>query len=224
MTAPVSKPNRRTALDADAIARAALAMLDEEGLEALSMRRLAERLGAGTMTLYGYFRSKEELLDAAVAAAVEDFVAPPRTGRFRDDMRAVTFAVRDVLLKHPTLPRVRGQEPLLQPQAFRMSEVTMQVLLDAGFPLEEAGRAFRVLFTYVFGEALFSPHDPTPEARRAARAALLTLPEDEFPAMTAVADRMAEALGGPEQFTYGLERLLDGLEARLREVAQTRTG
>ncbi len=212
MAAPMSKVNR------DAIAREALAVLDEDGIDALSMRALADRLGIGTMTLYGYFRSKEELLDAAVGAAVDDFVAPRRTGRFRDDARAVTLAVRDVLVKHPTLPRVRGQEPLLQPRAFRMSEEAMQVLLDAGFPLEEAGRAFRVLFTYVFGEALFSPHEPAPADRRAARAALLTLPEDEFPAMTRVADGMAEALGGPEQFAYGLERVLDGLEARLREL------
>ena len=93
----------------------------------------------------------------------------------------------------------------------------MEVLLDAGFPLDEAGRAFRLLFTYVFGETLFSPQEPTAADRRRARAAILALPEDEFPAMTRVAHGMAEALGGEEQFAYGLERILDGLEGRFRD-------
>src|SRR5207237_9092478 len=63
-------PGPRARLSPDQVAAAALELLDREGLEALSMRRLAEQLGVGTMTLYGYFRSKDELLDAVIDAAV----------------------------------------------------------------------------------------------------------------------------------------------------------
>jgi AcrR family transcriptional regulator len=198
------------------IARAALALIDEEGIDALSMRRLADHLGIGTMTLYGYFRSKRELLDAAVGLAVQDFNFPhPETGGFREKARAHVDALRQLFEDHPSLPQVRGRQPILHPGAFRLSEPAMQILLDAGFPPKEAAAAFRLLFTYVFGAMLFGPAEPPPAERRVARAALHLLPEDEFPALTATADAMAAAIGGPEQFDYGLERLLDGLEMRL---------
>jgi AcrR family transcriptional regulator len=202
------------ALTRDDIARAALAMVDEEGIDALSMRRLADRLGAGTMTLYGYFRSKEELLDAAVGAAAAEFAFTPPPGPLRDRLRTYVHAVRDVLERHPALPQLRGRQPILQPAAFGISEPGMRILLDAGFPSEEAARAFRVLFVHTFGSLLFGPHPPTPAEVRAARAALLTLPEDEFPAVTSAAEAIAVATGGHEQFDYGLELILDALEAR----------
>jgi AcrR family transcriptional regulator len=218
MAAGVSKVNRqraaRPSLGRDEIARAALAMLDEEGIDALSMRRLADRLGAGTMTLYGYFRSKEELLDAAVGAAADEFDFAPPDGGLRERIRAHVDAVREILERHPALPQLRGRQPILQPSAFRLSEPGMRILLDAGFPPEEAARAFRVLFVHVFGSMLFGPHAPTPPERRVARAALLALPDDEFPAITAAADEMVAATGGREQFDYGLELILDAIEAR----------
>ena len=219
MTGDVSKANRtRSRLEPARIAREALAMLDAEGVEALSMRRLAERLDVGTMTLYGYFRSKEELLDAAVGAAVEDFDFTPPEGDARTQLRAHAHAVRDVLARHPALPRIRGRQPIMQPAAFRMSEPGMRILLDAGFPPGEAAQAFRVLFVHIFGSMLFGGDALSPGEQRAARASLHLLPEDEFPAIAATADAIATTMAGPEQFDYGLERILDGFEARLREL------
>jgi len=211
----MSKVNRRGAAPGrDEIAGAALDLIDEEGVDALSMRRLADRLGIGTMTLYGYFRSKRELLDAAVGAAVADFEFSAPVGTLRERTRAHVHALRRLLERHPSLPALRGRQPIVHPAAFRISESGMQILLDAGFPPDEAARAFRMVFTYVFGSMLFGPHAPTPPERRAVRAALHLLPDDEFPALTATADAMAASIGGPEQFDYGLERILDALEAR----------
>jgi AcrR family transcriptional regulator len=215
MAAPPSKLNRRD------VAREALAMLDEEGLDALSMRRLAQRLGVGTMTLYGYFRSKEELLDAAVGAAAEEFAFDDPGGPWRERLRAYVHAVRAVLERHPSLPQLRARQPILQPAAFRMSEGAVQILLDAGFTPEEAARAFRVLFVTVFGDRLFNADEPTAESRRMVRAALLSLPEDEFPAITAAADGMAASTGGEEQFAFSLELVLDALEARVHSAASS---
>jgi hypothetical protein len=90
----------------------------------------------------------------------------------------------------------------------------MRRLLDAGLPPEEAARAFRLLFVHLFGSVAFAPHEATPEERRALDAALLTLPEDEFPAMRTTAPHAADTAGGEEQFLYGLELILDGIEAR----------
>lgn len=208
MATKLSKVNR------DDIARAALAMLDEEGIDALSMRRLAEQLGVGTMTLYGHFRSKEELLAAAVAAAAADFAFDPPSGGLRERARAHVRAVRDVLARHPSLAQLRGRRPIVEAAAFRMSEPGMRILLDAGLPPAEAARIFRVIFTYTFGSMLFGPDEPSPEQRRMVKAAIQLLPDDEFPALSATAEGLAASTGGPEQFDYGLELLLDAVEAR----------
>jgi AcrR family transcriptional regulator len=210
--------DRRTSLSRETVARAALAVLDREGLDGLSMRRLAADLGVGTMTLYGYFRDKRELLDAVVDVAVEDFSPPPPTGDLRAGMTAYLDAVRAWLGRHPMLVAMRGREAIVRPAAFGISEHGMRLLLDAGFPPAEAARAFRLLFVHVFGSSAYAPRTPDPDERRRLEAALLTLPEDEFPAMRAAAVGAADALGGDEQFFYGLDRILDGLEARLREL------
>jgi AcrR family transcriptional regulator len=195
----------------DEIAHAALTLVDRDGLEALSMRRLAEDVGIGTMTLYGYFRDKRDLLDAMIDIAAEDFDPPPARGGPRSRLEAYMRATRDWLLRHPTLVQIRGSEPIVRPAAFRVSEIGMQLLLDAGLDPPEAARAFRVLFDYVFGSAAFSGPEPTAQQRRAIQAAVVTLPPDEFPALRTAAGGAAAALGGAEQFEYGAARLLDGL-------------
>jgi AcrR family transcriptional regulator len=205
----------RARLDRDVVAREALAMLDEEGLDALSMRRLADRLGVGTMTLYGYFRSKDELLDAAVGAAAADYgPPPPPEGELRDRLRAHVRAVRRVLERHPALAQLRARQPIVQASAFRLSERGIGALIDAGFAPEEAARLFRVLFVYEFGSALFNPDEPPPEQRRQVRAAIAMLPEAEFPAVTAAAEGVAASIGGRDQFEFGLELILDAIEQR----------
>ena len=198
----------------EAIARAALDLVDREGLGALSMRRLASELDMGTMTLYGYFRSKEELLDAAVAAAAEDFAFTMPDGSFREKLRAHQQAARRLLALHPAIAHLRARQPVVQPAMFRITEGAMQILLDAGFPPDEAARAFRVIFVYEFGSMVFGGTEPSPEQRRTVAAALQRLPEDEFPAVTAVAAHIPPTVGGREQFDYGLELILDALEAR----------
>jgi hypothetical protein len=90
----------------------------------------------------------------------------------------------------------------------------MRRLLAAGLAPDEAARAFRLLFVHLFGSVAFAPHEATAQERRALEAALLTLPEDEFPAMRTTAPHAAEAAGGEAQFLYGLEVILDGIEAR----------
>ena len=212
MALGVSKVNR--GLEPGAIARAALQMLDEEGIEALSMRRFADRLGVGTMTLYGYFRSKEELLDAAVSAAAEDFEFTMPEGGLREKLRAHQTAARRLLALHPSVAQLRSRQPVVQPAMFRITEGAMQILLDAGFPPAEAARVFRVLFVLVIGDALFNREEPTTENRRRIRAALLALPEDEFPAVSAAAEGISASTGGQEQFDFAMELILDAVEAR----------
>ncbi|HEX8053204.1 MAG TPA: TetR/AcrR family transcriptional regulator C-terminal domain-containing protein [Thermoleophilaceae bacterium] len=208
-------PRTSSGLTRAAVAHAALQRLDAEGLDALSMRRLAGELGVGTMTLYGYFRSKEELLDAVVDAGFSEFEMPPAGDDFRTTLRDFALAARAVLVRHPALVEIRDAGPILRPRGFQVTELGVRILSEAGLGAEDAARSFRLLFDYVFGYAIVNRRPPSPELRREALASIVALPPEEFPTVTAVAEQMAEAVGAEGQFEYGLERILDGIEARL---------
>jgi AcrR family transcriptional regulator len=217
MVEQMTQQRTRTGLTREQVAHAALELADGDGLDALSMRTLAERLGVGTMTLYGYYRNKDELLDAVVDAAVGDGAPPDGGGEWREQLRAVVMHARRSLLRHPSLVELRVRRPVLRPEALRFSERSLRILRDAGLDVREATAAFRLLFTYTFGFAALSPAEATEADRRAAFAALAALPPEEYPALTEAREEASEAMGGEEVFEYGLERILDGLAARLAD-------
>jgi AcrR family transcriptional regulator len=206
-------PNR--SLSREEIARAALELVDAHGVDALSMRRLATELGVGTMTLYGYFRSKEELLAAVIDAATGEAPVAVAEGPWREQLRELMLGVRRTLAEHPSGVQLRLTRPILTRGALRVTEAGMQILDRAGFDKADAARAYRALFVYTFGYASFgSPPEPE-ETKRRTKAALLALPEREYPVLSASAAEAAETMAGDEPFEWGLERLLDGLEALL---------
>lgn len=217
------RARRRTGLSREQIAKAALDLVDAEGLDALTMQRLAEKLGAGTMTLYGYFRSKDELLEAVVDAAV----GPARTftlgGSWREQLSELVRIHYRGLLRHPALVQIRLRHPILRPRGLRFAESVLAILHDAGFDTVQAVGAFRLIFTYMFGFAALSPEKTVDEQRREAASAFALLPPDEYPQLTRVGKEASEAMAGEEQFEYGLQRLLDGIEAA-RAQWQTNRG
>jgi len=199
------------------IAATALELVDRDGLEALSMRRLADELGVGTMTLYGYFRNKAELLDALMDVSVSVTAADlPESGPWRDRVVTLAQTMRAWLESHPALVQVRMQQTMTRPSQFVVTERVVEALIDAGLDRADAARAFRLLFTYVFGFVAFSPTAQADSARREVRAALAALPPDEYPLLSSMGDEAAAAAAGDEQFAYGLESILDGIEAQAR--------
>ncbi len=210
-----TETQRGTVTTREEVARAALELADRDGIDALSMRRLAEALGVGTMTLYGYFRSKSELLNGVVDAAVDDREELPTRGPWRECLREVVLTARRSMLRHPSLVEIRMRQPVLRPEALRFAETTMTILTGAGMERAEAARSFRLLFTFVFGYAALSPEGAEEEAARSARAALASLPPADYPALTTAVDEAAAAMGGEETFAFGLELILDGIAARI---------
>jgi AcrR family transcriptional regulator len=196
------------------IAAVALEIVDRDGLDRLSMRRVAEALGVGTMTLYGYFRDKDELLDAVVDAAV-GHERPTLSGSWREQLRQLARVAHQNLTAHPALVEIRFGQPVLRPEALRFGEAGMGILRAAGFASHEAARAFRLLFTYTLGFAGLSPVARLDEARQQAGVAIAGLAADEYPNLRETAAEFSAAIGGQDAFEYGLERILDGLEASL---------
>lgn len=214
-------PVRNSRVSRAQIARAALQIIDKDGLDGLSMRRVAAKLGVGTMTLYGHFRSKDELLDAVIDEAVEPHGLPTAKGPWRDQIRELLNVAHRNLTAHPALVHIRFRQPVLRPEALKFGEAGMGILRAAGFPAADAAGAFRLLFTYTFGYSGLSPEASSEEARRQAAAAVAGLAPDEYPNLVDTAPEFSAAMAGQKQFEYGVERILDGLEARLRELKRS---
>lgn len=195
------------------IARTALALADREGVDALSMRRLAAELGIGTMTLYGYFRSKDDLIDAALDVAAGDVGPRTRGSDWKSELRSVLQATYRNLQRHPSLVQLRLRRPLITARQLRLNETGVRILEDGGLSPEHATRAFRTLFFYVFGFAALSADDEA--ARSQAREAVASLPPETYPRLTGAIDDVVAVVGGAAQFDYGLDLLLDGIEQQI---------
>lgn len=211
-----TEPGSRLGLSRARILEAALDLLDREGLAAFSMRRLADELGVGTMTVYGYFRSKDELLDALVdrgARAIAEAASfTEADGSWRAGMRELMVALRRTLIEHPAFVELRYRHPLQTPGALTITEVGIRTLREAGFGKREAAEIYRILFVYTFGFAAFGPGRRSEADRAEALEALGGLPADSYPALVEVAEEAAGAMADETLYEVGLDALLDGFE------------
>jgi AcrR family transcriptional regulator len=205
----------RLGLSHDAIVAAAKELLEERGVADVTMRRVAERLGVGTMTLYGYFADKDELLDAVIDARGAELAPPAPEGHWKASLRTLMLAFHAQLIEHPVLVELRLRRPIVSSQAMRWTEAALAVLGRAGLSPGEAMQAFRPLFVYTFGHAAFTPPEDGPGVVARARTGVLSLPPEDFPLVTAAARELEDVLVGQEPYEYGLDMLLDGIESRL---------
>jgi AcrR family transcriptional regulator len=196
-------------LSRERILEVALELADQEGIDALSMRRLAQELDVWPMSVYRYFQDKDALLDAMAADRIEQLPELPAGAGWREQMHALLEEVARRLEASPGLA-ARLPRAFLTDGALRLPEAGLAILLDAGFEPGEAASAWRALWSYAFGFATFRADSP-----RAVKAAIAGLNEDEHPALTSAGDALARALTSDGEFAAGLDRLLDGLEARV---------
>lgn len=204
-------PETRTQLSRDLITSTALDLVACEGLEALSMRRLAQELDVWPMSVYRHFRDKEDLLDAVAAAAVESIDLPASGGDWRDRLAVLAEELRALLARQPVELRRRT---LVSPGILRIADEALRALRGGG--LDEAGAAvaWRAVLAYVVGSIELEAAAGT---SRELQATLLAVPENELPDLAACASEVARALGrGVEGFDEGLGRVLDGIPAERR--------
>jgi AcrR family transcriptional regulator len=217
-TPPATEPRRPgppQLLSRDQFADAAVGIIEREGPDAVSIRRLAAELRIGAMTFYGYFRDKDELLDYVVERAARDLSLPAGEGPWRSRLQDLMETIWLGLTEDRSIVSIRSRKPLLTPAALRATEAGMQILTEAGFATEEAAGAWRLLFTYVFGYASFSSPEAAPEVKREWAEQMGALPADEYPLITAAAEGLPEWMTGRQPFDFGLGLILDGLELRL---------
>ena len=224
MRAESSEPPRpararrpRGSLTREAVVDAALAVVDAEGVEALSMPRLARQLDAGVMTLYRYVQSKQELLDAVAMRAI----AGIELGDFRPGDSASTLVawgrgVRRMLLAHPGVAEVMARRAVVGPGIFRGIEGLMGLLEPAGLQGEAALRAMYAVLIYTLGFAIWETArvHAQPAAAYAAqwREGFARLEPQQFSHVASVLGELG-TLASDEQFEVGLQALASGLAA-----------
>jgi AcrR family transcriptional regulator len=191
----------------------------EEGIDALSMRRLAPELGVEPMSLYTHVAGKENLLDGMVDVVVAEI--PIRRGRsgWKASLRALILAARRVLLRHPWAPHVIATRADPGPAVLRYTNEVIGILLDGSFSLDQAHHALHLLGSRILGftQDLF---DDKGEMGPEEAAALADQLGKAYPHLAQLALSVTHegGLGGCDddfEFELALDVILDGLEREL---------
>lgn len=209
-------------LTRQALAQAALRVLEREGINGLSMRKVATELGVKAASLYWHVRNKEELLDLLTDELMADAEAPPREGDWREQLREYCVRYRRHLLGKRDAAKVVAGRLAPGPHLLRLMEDQLGRLREAGFSDADAAMISYLLGAFVQGFVLqeqgpVSASEAMGASRREAATAageqLRRLPQDSFPSLVALADDLTDP-SMEDRFSFGLERLLDGLSDR----------
>jgi AcrR family transcriptional regulator len=217
--APTHDQDRRPQLTRQRVVAEALAVIAQDGAQALTMRTLAARLGVVPGALYHHVRNKEQLQDLVLdgVLAEVDFHLD-HTQPWTEQLKVLAERLREVLEQHPGVAGLLKTRDPLGPHSLALAEAFLGPLQAAGFPDREAGLAFFLVVDYTVGFAVSSPRTSINEQRvrdTAIRTQLheffRSLPPDRFPALVALGEHVW--LDNRDQrFTAGLDVLVDGLE------------
>jgi TetR/AcrR family transcriptional regulator, tetracycline repressor protein len=214
------KPGPKRTLSRDAVVTAAVALLDDHGVEAVSVRSIAARLGVAPNAVYTYFPSRAAVLQAVVDRLIgeQDLDVLGGDAPWPERVRAFALGVRANLLRHPGAAGLLMGTPMSGPNALEVVERLLAVLAEAGLSPLDAARAGHAIIAHVLGAIALeaSEFDPTkpapPEPDRvvARRLRFAALSAKSYPRTAAAAAELAENVS-TEQFVWGLDRLIAGL-------------
>jgi AcrR family transcriptional regulator len=134
------------------VLRAALQVVDREGLQALTVHRVAKRLGSGTMSLYHHVPDKQALLEGILDLVLDEIEIPPdELDHWAERFKSLVRGVRGAILRHPpVLPVLTSQQPTT-PAALRLMEEAFDALRQGGLSPVEAAHVYRVVGSYTIG-------------------------------------------------------------------------
>jgi AcrR family transcriptional regulator len=221
-TTPKGRNPRKPELTQDAIVTAALEIIDAEGMDALSMRRVAQRFDTGAASLYAYVANKDELVELVVDRVNGEVrlpVADP--DRWREQTREAMFAIRDVYARHRDLGRALIGAVPMGPNSLECSERLLSILRAGGLSKQVCSFALDLLSMYTVTSGLeigggAATHGANDEERGAyygrVGAYFASLPVERFPTMLSMGDALTTG-DGDERFAFGIEVLLLGITA-----------
>jgi AcrR family transcriptional regulator len=215
----MASPKPRPPLSKERVLRAAVALADQGGIEALSMRKLARELGVEAMSLYHHVAKKEDILDGIVDLVVREIEIPAKGGDWKQAIRESSISAHKALSRHPWAAGLMfstGESPA----RLRYMEAILGTLREGGFSPDLTHHAYHALDSHVIGFTLWvvSFSFDTEDLPELASTFLQKLPADEFPYLV---EHIEQHLKEPSEeaegeFEFGLDLILDGLE-RLRD-------
>ncbi|HEY3529169.1 MAG TPA: TetR family transcriptional regulator [Nocardioides sp.] len=208
-----------------AIVERALSLMDVDGPDAVTIRRIAQEFGVTPMALYWHVANKDELLAAMGDALLADVVPPPVTGSWSVQLRGVVENLIESLSRHPAaadlvFPRILVTEPGLQ-----ITEFTLALLEDAGFSREQAADLARMGLQTALMLVTQRPGAESQAARKERdallaqkRAHVESLPSDRYPHVRAAAVPLTDCDDEAAYYSFGVDLYIEGAVALMRKV------
>jgi AcrR family transcriptional regulator len=211
------EPRRRPRLSRGRVLQTAMDRADQGGLEALTMRTLADELGVAPMALYRHVANKDDLIDAMLDVVFGEIGLPSGGADWKAAMRQRAVALRDVLARHRWAIGLMESRRSPGPANLRHHDAVIGKLRSAGFSVEMAAHAYSLLDSYIYGFALTKmnlPFDPSDDVGEIAKGMLEPFPVNEYPNLV---EFLSEHVLKPgydygDEFEYGLDLILGGLE------------
>jgi AcrR family transcriptional regulator len=216
----VNEVRSREPLTRDRVIEAALRVMDEEGLEAVSMRRIAREVGVEAMSLYHHVEDKEDLLDGICEHIMAGFEFPDLGDDWVENCKRGARAWRRLLQAHPAVMRLFAEQrgPIRSIDSMRPTEFALKILRSCGLTDRDTAQAFHAFGGYIQGFVMMelgSIAGGSDEEHVKMHAELAAASPGEFPTLEAVSRYFAEC-DPDEQFEFGLDLLIRGLEAKVR--------
>jgi AcrR family transcriptional regulator len=224
------KAEARVPLSRERVLRATVGLADEGGIESLTMRRLAERLGSEPMSLYYHVASKDALLDGVADLILGEIIDVTSkieissSGDWKTVLRQRILAAREILLRHPWAPEIIQSRTNMSTSSLRYFDSLIGHLLEAGISLDPTHHARHALASRALGftQEMYDDAEPLDDE---ALTVFLEQVADEYPHVTAMVKGISHdadtTLGWCDdqfEFEFGLDLILDGLERRRGET------
>ncbi|MEU6652784.1 TetR/AcrR family transcriptional regulator C-terminal domain-containing protein [Streptomyces sp. NPDC046900] len=206
----------RVPLSREKVLHAAVALADESGIEALTMRKLGEAVGVEAMSLYTHVANKEDLLDGMIDLVFEEIELPSPEGDWKTALRRRAISVRLVLSRHRWAIGLMESRTSPGPTTLRHHDAVIGCLRRAGFSVALTAHAYSALDSYIYGFALQERNLPfdTPGETADLAQAILTQAAEHYPHLTELATEHVLRPGYDygDEFAFGLDLILDGIE------------
>jgi AcrR family transcriptional regulator len=213
----IVRAKSRIRLSKDRVLRAAMQIADKSGIESLTMRRLAQKLGVEAMTLYYYMTKKDDILNGILDLVVSEIEVPSEGGNWRAALRRSAISAHQVLLRHPWACNLMMSPARVRGGRLRYMEALLGRLREAGFSAKMTHHAYHALDSHILGFTMWEVGYTTgarelPDSGAALRRELTV---ERYPYLNEhMKQHVAESgrAGGVGEFEFGLDLILDGLE------------
>lgn len=202
-------------LSREKVLYAAMCLADEEGVESLSMRKLAQKLGVKAMSLYNHVTNKDDILCGIVDIVVSEIELPSLETDWKTAMRRRAISAHEVLLRHPWATMALMSQMNTGSAMLRYVDATLGCLHKAGFSFEMADRAWNAIDSHIYGFTLQELNFPlaATEYAEVAKNFVSFIPADQYPYLNQLTHHVIEGrYDGIHDFEFGLDLLLNSLD------------